>query len=458
MPIEEIDIFGPVDPLEKIQRARFQLSMYEPFLSAILHEFDIRLDPEGRYATVKTAAIDLKNKVIYFYPQFVEVLTIDELIFVLAHEAFHVLQYAKERELVVGKDPILWNLSTDYIDNLTLHDFRIGTMPQGLYFDPETETYNREGIGNPVSFPFSELFRGWTSEEVYKWLKKNSQKVQLSPTVTGVFIPAPAPCPVCGGSGQVPDPSTGTKKPCPHCGGSGVVPGEEGTTYIPVDVQYGAPTSHKEIEDYVDTVAKAWGIAKAPTAWARIVDEILRPELPWNVLLMRYIREVARADYRWIPPSKKTWAVGVYLPGLRGEKFKAVIAIDSSGSITKEEFVYFVSETLGILRAFEEIDIWVLVCDDLIRGYQHIIAPWQRVDPEIFKGGGGTDYNPVFEFIKANRIRPNVLIYFTDLECGAECFPPVPPPYPVIWVCTQLPEQAYKPPFGEVIWYRRRKM
>lgn len=419
--------------LEKIHKARFHLSWENPFLAVLISKYELIIDPTGEITN--TAAIDLKEKKIYINQNLAEVLDLDELIWILGHESVHILQFAKEREKVVGKDRETWNVAQDFADNLILEDFHVGRMPE-IWFDPETRRFNKEGIGSEVKFPYSEQFRGWTSEEIYKYIKKFGQKM----TLEGVeFLKIPFP-------ESVPTPS----------GGVEIVPGEEEIVIVFDDVQ-NVPATSKEFDELVDEVVKSWNIARRPDAWARYIEEILHPEIPWHALLLRYIRQVSKSDYQWVPPSKKTWATGIYLPGLRGEKLKIVIAIDSSGSITKEEFMYFVSETMAILKTFPEIEAWVVVCDDLVRGYQKIIVPYQKVDSEIFKGYGGTDYNPVFEFVKINNIRPDVLVYFTDLICGAECFPRYTPQYPVIWVCTQPPEIAYKPPFGEIIWYRRKK-
>ena len=60
------------------------------------------------------------------------------------------------------------------------------------------------------------------------------------------------------------------------------------------------------------------------------------------------------------------------------------------------------------------------------------------------KGGGGTDFRPVFEWVEARGMSPVCLIYLTDLCCNAY---PNPPSYPVLWVT----DSRRHAPFGETV-------
>jgi predicted metal-dependent peptidase len=67
-------------------------------------------------------------------------------------------------------------------------------------------------------------------------------------------------------------------------------------------------------------------------------------------------------------------------------------------------------------------------------------------DPISFDppGGGGTDFRPVFEWVRKQGIEPACLIFFTDLDGP---MPSVEPGYPVLWCCVNK-QQA---PWGETI-------
>jgi predicted metal-dependent peptidase len=64
------------------------------------------------------------------------------------------------------------------------------------------------------------------------------------------------------------------------------------------------------------------------------------------------------------------------------------------------------------------------------------------------KGGGGTDFRPVFDLVEKQGITPCCLVYLTDLCCDR--FPDSPPGYPVLWVNTET-FRWDDPPFGTVI-------
>jgi predicted metal-dependent peptidase len=63
------------------------------------------------------------------------------------------------------------------------------------------------------------------------------------------------------------------------------------------------------------------------------------------------------------------------------------------------------------------------------------------------KGGGGTMFSPVFEWVNENRPHTKGVVYVTDGYCsdfGEE------PTYPVLWVLT-AENGGFTPPFGEVV-------
>ena len=121
---------------------------------------------------------------------------------------------------------------------------------------------------------------------------------------------------------------------------------------------------------------------------------------------------------------------GPIVPGLRrGRRPALAVAIDTSGSISLE--------TLG--RLFHEVSrivatgatVHVVECDnEAQRDY-----PWTGVLPTQSKGGGGTNFDPVFYWLRAAGRRFNLsgVIYLTD---GHADRPHVRPPCPVLWAVT----------------------
>ncbi|MGE5153641.1 MAG: VWA-like domain-containing protein, partial [Bdellovibrio bacteriovorus] len=75
----------------------------------------------------------------------------------------------------------------------------------------------------------------------------------------------------------------------------------------------------------------------------------------------------------------------------------------------------------------------LLPCDAaLCEGAPFRFEPWEQFcRPRDLKGGGGTSFAPVFQWIAKEGIQPDLLVYFTDADGE---FPKQEPPYPVIWL------------------------
>ena len=73
------------------------------------------------------------------------------------------------------------------------------------------------------------------------------------------------------------------------------------------------------------------------------------------------------------------------------------------------------------------------------------IEPWEEFElPDTIRGGGGTRFTPVFEWLAQQGQNPDLVVYFTDAQGE---FPGQEPPYPVIW----LVKGRGKVPWGQRI-------
>lgn len=120
-----------------------------------------------------------------------------------------------------------------------------------------------------------------------------------------------------------------------------------------------------------------------------------------------------------------------------------VIAIDTSGSTSGELVQKFVQKTYNILKStesfFTKIDLHIIQCDADIQEDAKITCQ-EDFDKYLkhmtLRGGGGTDFRPVFEYVeqlRQNRAFSNLkgLIYFTD---GHGTFPAKKPDYHTAFV------------------------
>jgi predicted metal-dependent peptidase len=165
-------------------------------------------------------------------------------------------------------------------------------------------------------------------------------------------------------------------------------------------------------------------------SWTRLVRDAIRPQLSWRVLLSRYMCALARNDYSYRRPSRREGAA--LMPSLASQEIDIVVAIDTSGSLTDADLAEFAVE-MDAMKGELHGRVTLLACDEALdaRG-PWAFEPWEpvRMPPDL-RGGGGTRFVPVFEWIERERFHTDVLVYFTDAEGE---FPASAPAYPVLWL------------------------
>ncbi|MCK4821935.1 hypothetical protein KA005_39590, partial [bacterium] len=162
--------------------------------------------------------------------------------------------------------------------------------------------------------------------------------------------------------------------------------------------------------------------------------------------LQNYMGSFAKEDYTWMRPNRRFIGEDIYLPSLHSETLgEMVVAVDTSGSITREELEQFSSELNSILEGSKPSKVTVIYCDTRV-------AHTEEFTPEDFPvklhkhGGGGTAFSPVFEHVNQHlEETPECLVYLTDMYCND--FGPEPH-YPTLWVTTSDLTEA---PWGSVI-------
>ncbi len=108
----------------RISKAKTRLILEHPFIGTVAMNMVFRVSDECPTAMTN-------GKEVVLNPDFCGTLNDDELLFLVAHECFHpMLEHCVRRG---DRDPMKWNVATDYVINQLLVDEKIGTMPkQGL--------------------------------------------------------------------------------------------------------------------------------------------------------------------------------------------------------------------------------------------------------------------------------------------------------------------------------------
>jgi predicted metal-dependent peptidase len=173
----------------------------------------------------------------------------------------------------------------------------------------------------------------------------------------------------------------------------------------------------------------------------------MQPKEDWHSVLREYALPFSN-DYTFSPVDRRYLEQDFALPSIDdGEKIDWIaIAIDTSGSIGHNELSHFVAEVKSILSSFDKVKAKLTFCDADATLFEDLEAvDINTIQP---KGGGGTDFRPVFNLIEKETSSPKAILYFTDL-CGT--FPKsMPTEYDILWISTVKNGKA---PFGKILDY-----
>ena len=176
----------------------------------------------------------------------------------------------------------------------------------------------------------------------------------------------------------------------------------------------------------------------------RMVDEVMAPDLPWHVLLRDFVEQTAKNDFNWGRANRRFLAMDLHMPSLLSEELpEIVIAIDTSGSIDRNRLNTFAAEASNVLEQYDTT-ARVIYCDTQVNGedvFERQNLPL-KMNPI---GGGGTDFRPVFEYIRTNGYDPACVIFFTDMW---GTFPEQECEWPTLWVTESGSPKA---PWGQTV-------
>lgn len=214
-------------------------------------------------------------------------------------------------------------------------------------------------------------------------------------------------------------------------------------------------------EEWEDITRLATTAGNVPASIKRALTKVKRPVIDWKAELAKYIDE-AIAKSKYTLPARRFLGAGKAQYGYKKykEDFESVVvAIDTSGSISREMIEQFLGEVMNITQAYTPKKTIILYCDTQV--YEpDILEPGETPDFNKIAGGGGTYFWPPFKWVERNLIeegeKPTVFIYFTD---GEASFPSADD-YEIsqyenrcIWVFLTFNDEPYPnpQPFGERI-------
>ena len=383
--------------LERIRKQRINLVLDEPFFGSLL--LNLKLVEDSSVPTFSVNSVTLR-----FNPQFAGSLTDAQLRGVLVHEVCHCALLHPFRR--GPRDLRKFNLAADYAINNFLESYTQETARHGRPASYEL----------PGGAMIDHRFDNYSAEQIYELLPDSTSG--------------------SNGGGLQSDPNGPAHESVPQhsVGEFEDAPGNHAECV-------GSEAQWKVALTQAVSVARCQG--KFPQCLARLINEALHPSVPWQEVLRNFFRDLAKDDYSWSRPNKRFLQFDIYLPSLVSPSLgEIVVALDTSGSITKKLLAEFLAEVQGLLDFGRPRKLHLLDCDAAIHS-THEFVPGDRVDVQPH-GGGGTDFRPVFDYVAEQSFDPCALVYLTDLY---GTFPDAPPPYPVLWVSYGTDSA----PFGQVL-------
>lgn len=447
----------------KLSAACTRLILDKPFLGALVLRLPlVKADPKW----CRTTATDAKK--LYYNAEFIAALKAEETQFMLAHEALHcALSHFSRRQHRVKR---LWDIACDYAINPLLLN---------------------EGLHAPPGSLLATHFEGMTAEEIYPCLEENENN-QEQPLDQHIYDDQQQDL-QDGHQKEVQDlgfsdpnntsaskqgkgrSSTGNSEQSNSKQQTGEsvktkaqpditlsISEQEAATEIEEQSEISKeqtslaqqpPPLNKEQRDNLDVqwqqrlagaAQQAMQAGKLGGGLARMVDHLLQPSLPWQILLAHYMTSIARNDYSYTRPSSRRGEPAIF-PRLQNAQVNVVIVLDISGSISSTQINTFLSE-VNALKSQMSAKITLHACDmQLVKEGPWEYEAWDElVLPQQFIGGGGTSFIPIFDWLDQQDIAPELVVYFTD---GEGTFPQQAPLYPVIW----LIKGKAKVPWGQRI-------
>jgi len=173
----------------------------------------------------------------------------------------------------------------------------------------------------------------------------------------------------------------------------------------------------KWLQRIEDAVAKSLSKGDIPAGMTSMVKKLHKSQVHWKTLLQRYIQSYIPFDYTFQKPNKKSVSSGFYLPGYLKEKIQVLVGVDMSGSIGEKEVADFMSEIVGLARAYQDRVKIILLTHDVDVHDEYVVE--NGVAEKLLKlklhGGGGTSHQPIFEKIQKKYAKDTkVAIFLTD--------------------------------------------
>jgi predicted metal-dependent peptidase len=397
---------------EEVSRCIVELVRSEPFYGHILGGLQRHFTKE-----IETLAVGLRGDAIQLMVNpifFLKGLTkLENRAAVLKHEVLHIVFKHIFRNQALSNHPKLWNIASDLVVNQYVAPYKLPDGAILLSTFPDLGLEENDTADNYYA-ALAKLHNEGMGKTGIKKRSKNPKSAANLKKILSQNTPSDHSC---------------------WANSSGFdIDGERTGANIPQMVR---DALRQISEDQIIKAYERTKASKAPgnlPAWLdRHIEDLLnsrKPQINWRNTIRMFAASSRRSKMisTMQRESKRFEAFeGLpHNPGLKLKRFqKLAVAVDTSGSIDDESLSIFFAEINGMYR--QGADITVIECDaDIRRTYQ-----FQGKVPECVKGGGGTSFEPVMQWLANTRTRYDGCVYLTDGFAGA---PETKPPCKLLWV------------------------
>ena len=379
------DLIGPFDPVldrearDIITGARVALLLKHSFFGNLATRLKLINGDEW----LPTAATDGKR--FYYNSRFIKKLTRGEVEFLVGHEVLHVVYDHMGRR--GNRDPQIWNIADDYAVNADLKRHRVGQFI------------------TTVPCLYESKYDGKPAEEIYEDLMKNAQRISIDDLVD-----------------QMIDDHMDSEDGDGDAEGDGDSDGDKKGKGRPKMSQEERDRIRQEVKQAIINAASSAEAGSIPKGVERLIKQATNPVMPWRELIQTNLTSSIRTDYSWMRPSRRSWHMDAVMPGMTpGEEIDVVVALDMSGSIGDKQAQAFLAEIAGMMEAFDGYKVHVFCFDTAIYNPKDFTSEnLDTIDSYQPQGGGGTDFDAIFSYLKEIGNVPKRLIVFTDgYPCGS---------------------------------------
>jgi predicted metal-dependent peptidase len=293
--------------------------------------------------SVPTAAVGVRDGrgVLFYNKTFMESLTYNERVFVLIHEAAHLITETFSRE--GNKDKLFWNLATDTVINELIFSC-FGILP------PKDVLMNKTLIEMGFSHNIKEKnFQGKAAEEIYGFMI--SQIVKAEMKEDGI-------CELTLKSGKK-------------------------FRFMLYGGIHDSGDMDPLMKEKIGGVLKEY--SEAGTASGDFLKKLsasMVKHFPFRDILKK---QFDKKNFDFSRKNRRLKAKNTFFPRRKNEVFKVYAAVDVSGSCYE-----FTEDFLGYIMALPEFEEVVFFDSNIVK----TIVKGEKLPPAM-KGYGGTDLNPV---------------------------------------------------------------